>query len=356
MLTSGAKLATVAVFTIDRTQVRREPGRAASFRWVGFRLALLRESSARPPRGGYLSPRALVSHPRGGVVCPDRGSCRLSGATAGARDTGTEAYFDTWTPEYDAARFAPAAEWIRRLGGEDASLVDVGCGSGNVLAYLQEATGLRRLAGLDVSPRYLEQARARVGCETHQGSILDPGVVARLGGRFDFAVLGAVLHHLVGPTRRASRERARLALSHALALVRPGGHLIVVEPVFYPPWMMDVVFYVKSLAVKLTSRRLELFGQWNNLGAPVVSYYTNEELERMVTEDPRAEMLDLGSAPAYLSSLQRAAFIRRREDTTLVIRRGEDASASSSARGPAACVPPAARPRPAPPPHARLLS
>jgi hypothetical protein len=50
----------------------------------------------------------------------------------------------------------------------------------------------------------------------------------------------------------------------------------------------------------------------------------------MVTEDPRAEMLDLGSAPAYLSSLQRAAFIRRREDTTLVIRRGEAACASSS--------------------------
>ncbi len=80
----------------------------------------------------------------------------MTGATA--RDAGTEAYFDAWTPEYDAARFAHAAEWIWRLAGEGSSLVDVGCGSGNVLAYLREATGLRRLAGLDVSPRYLEQA------------------------------------------------------------------------------------------------------------------------------------------------------------------------------------------------------
>ena len=254
----------------------------------------------------------------------------MTGATARATDAKTEAYFDARIPEYEATRFAPAAEWIRRLAAEGSSLVDVGCGSGNVLAYLREATGVRSLAGLDVSPRYLEQARERVGCETHEGSILDPDVVGRLGGRFDFAVLGAVLHHLVGRTRRASRARARLALVHSLSLVRPGGHVLVLEPAFYPSWMMDVVFYVKTLAVKLTSRRLELFDQWNNLGAPVVSYYTNEELRRMVAEDPRGEVLDRRSVPAYLSSLQRAAFIRRREDTTLVVRRREDNCASSS--------------------------
>jgi len=248
----------------------------------------------------------------------------------GGRDAETEAYFDAWTPEYDAARFAPAAEWIRRLARDESTLVDVGCGTGNVLAYLRDETGLRRLAGIDVSPRYLEQARERVGCDTHQGSILDAALVESLAGRFDFAVLGAVLHHLVGRTRRASRERARLALAHAVSLVRSGGHVIVHEPVFYPSWTMDLVFYAKKLMSALTSRRLEIFDQWNNLGAPVVSYYTNEELEQMIADDPRAELLDRQSVPAYLSSLQRAAFIRRREDTTLLVRRRDAACASSS--------------------------
>jgi len=248
-----------------------------------------------------------------------------------ARDAGTEAYFDARTPEYDAAsRFAPAAEWIRRLAGEGSTLVDVGCGSGNVLEYLRAQTGLRHLAGIDVSPRYLEQAKGRVGCETHQGSILDEPFVAQLAGRFDFAVLGAVLHHLVGRTRRASRARARLALVHAVSLVRPGGHVIVNEPVFYPPWMMDLVFYAKRAASTVTSRRLELFHHLNNLGAPVVSYYTNEELRRLAEDDPRAEVLDQRSAPAHLTSLQRAIFIRRREDTTIVIRRREAGCASCS--------------------------
>jgi SAM-dependent methyltransferase len=249
----------------------------------------------------------------------------MSGTTGGERDARTEAYFDALLPEYDASRFAAAAEWIRALSRDGASLVDVGCGSGNVLAYLREAAGLRHLAGLDVSPRYLEQARERTGCETHLGSILDPDVVSRLAGRFDFAVLGAVLHHLVGRTRRASRERARAALGNALSLVRPGGHVIVLEPVFYPPLLMDVVFWVKRAAVTLTSGRLELFDQWNNLGAPVVSYYTNEELVEMARRDPRAEVVERRSTPAYLPRLQRAAFIRRREDTTLLLRRRADA-------------------------------
>jgi SAM-dependent methyltransferase len=250
---------------------------------------------------------------------------------AAARDTGTEEYFDSWTPEFDASsRFGPAAEWIRRLAVEGSTLVDVGCGSGNVLAYLRDETRVRRLAGIDVSPRYLEQAQERTGCETHQGSILDESLVERLAGRFDFAVLGAVLHHLVGRTRRSSRARARLALVHTVSLVRPGGHVILHEPVFYPPWTMDLVFYVKRLASALTSRRVELFHYLNNLGAPVVSYYTNEELRRMVSEDPRAEILDVRSVPALLLPLQRAAFIRRREDTTIVIRRRDPACASSS--------------------------
>jgi len=251
--------------------------------------------------------------------------------TGGATDARTEAYFDSRTPEYDAAsRFAHAAHWIRRLAGEDSSLVEVGCGSGNVLAFLRDETGVRRLAGIDVSPRSLERARERTGCETHLGSILDAGLVARLAGRFDFAVLGAVLHHLVGRTRRASRERARQAVAHAASLVRPGGHLILHEPVFYPPWAMGLVFYAKRVASAVTPRRLELFDRWNNLGAPVVSYYTNEDLRLLVEADPRAEILDMRSVPAYLSSLQRAVAIRRREDTTLVVRRRDPACASSS--------------------------
>ena len=63
--------------------------------------------------------------------------------------------------------------------------------------------------------------------------------------------------------------------------------MVVLEPVFYPPWTMDLVFYTKKAAATVTSRRFEILDQWNNLGAPVVSYYTNEDLREMATGDPR---------------------------------------------------------------------
>src|SRR5215213_7255254 len=73
-------------------------------------------------------------------------------------------------------------------------------------------------------------------------SILDEDLPARIGRRFDFAVLAAVLHHLIGPTRRASKGLAESALRQALALLEPGGHLFVVEPIVYPPVAMDALF------------------------------------------------------------------------------------------------------------------
>ena len=237
------------------------------------------------------------------------------------RDSETEAYFDAHTPEYDARRFALVAERIRALAGEGSSLLEVGCGTGNVLAYLREVTGVRQLAGLDVSARCLERARERLGCETHLGSLLDDELVGRLAERFDFAIVGAVLHHLIGATRRASRALARQGMANALSMVRPGGHLFVLEPVFYPSVTMDLVFYVKKLAMKVTSGRIEIFDRWNNLGAPVTSYYTNEQLRRMAEADPRAEVVDLRATPARITALQRAVMIYRREDTTLELRR-----------------------------------
>ncbi len=111
--------------------------------------------------------------------------------------------------------------------------------------------------------------------------------------------------------------------------MRPGGALFVLEPVFYPALTMSLVFYVKRAVTTITTRRVQLFDRWNNLGAPVVSYYTNEELRRMTEADPRSELLAVRSVPGRITALQRAALIYRREDTTLVLLRRERDDISS---------------------------
>jgi SAM-dependent methyltransferase len=213
---------------------------------------------------------------------------RVSGSAQDERsvpplaDEETVAYFDANVPEYGAERLKHAADFIRERANGDSSLIDIGCGVGNTLEFVAEATGIRNLAGIDVSTSCLTKTAERVPCELHHASILDRGFVDEIGARFDFALLVAVLHHLVDKTRQRSRRNAETAISHALQLLRPGGSLIIHEPSFEPRLAMDAVFYLKRYVSLMTKRRVPVFGYWSNIGPPVVSYYGVGELEDMV--------------------------------------------------------------------------
>lgn len=198
------------------------------------------------------------------------------------RDEDTIAYFDSHAPEYSAERLTPVADFIRDHAAAGASLIDLGCGAGNTLDYISKHAGIETIAGLDVSSTYVSMVEERLGCRAYLGSLLEESTVAAIDERFDFAVAAAVLHHLIGRTRRESQRYAALAVENAKRLLKPGGHLIVHEPVFYPHLAMSGVFYVKKAMTRVTKRRIPILGYWNNIGPPVVSYYTNEDLEEIL--------------------------------------------------------------------------
>lgn len=234
-------------------------------------------------------------------------------------DPDTVAYFDEHVIDYGTFRLEPAAAAIARLGS-GGSLVDVGCGTGNTLKFLGEQTAIDELVGIDVSPRCLELTRERAHCETHLGSILDPEIAGRFAGRFDYAVVAAVLHHLIGRSRKESRRFAARAVEHSLSMLKPDGHLIVLEPIFYPSLAMDALFYAKKAITRLTSDRVTLFGRWdNNIGPPVVSYYTNEELFAMVEAGGRAKIVERDVEPEKLGRGVDA--VLRKTNTTVVARK-----------------------------------
>ena len=235
------------------------------------------------------------------------------------RDLKTERYFDAHVPEYSHDRLDFAARTIAELGGGPGrSLVDVGCGAGNTLRHVREETGIDDCFAIDVSPNLLERAREATGCEAIVGSILDDELPHKVGRRFDFAIIAAVLHHLIGPTRGGSRALARRAVNNALEMLEPGGHLVVVEPIYYPRVAMDALFYVKKAFSALTTNRVEVGGYWNNIGAPVVSYYTNEELEDMVRAGGRAEVVAREIEPEALGRLNA---VLNKTNTTIVVRK-----------------------------------
>ncbi|HEY9379532.1 MAG TPA: class I SAM-dependent methyltransferase, partial [Jiangellaceae bacterium] len=128
-----------------------------------------------------------------------------------ADDQATVEYFEHHAHDYSAARLRPAVTFIRKHSTPDASLIDIGCGTGNVLAHIARTTRITNLVGLDVSERCVELTRQKVAAEVYRASVLDDETVDRFRSSFDFAVMAAVLHHVIGSTRR----RSYLAASQA---------------------------------------------------------------------------------------------------------------------------------------------
>jgi SAM-dependent methyltransferase len=239
------------------------------------------------------------------------------------RDPKTEAYFDKRTPEYSTNRFDFAVEFIREQIGDDLRLIDLGCGTGNILDYIRKNTTISHFCGLDVSVNNLAKTTELLGCKTINGSILDPTLPKNLDGKYDIAILAAVLHHLVGNTRQSSFRNALSAIRNASGYIKPGGYLIIVEPVFYPARIMDLVFYIKKLTTSITSRRIPIFGKWNNIGAPVVSFLTNEQLQKMVDELHDCTLQTLHTRDRKVSLVMSLGFIYRYCDTTIILKKNE---------------------------------
>lgn len=120
--------------------------------------------------------------------------------------------------EFDLAAAALAA-----MPPRCATAVDLGCGTGAVLARL--LPGTQSLIGVDGSARMLELCRRRFGAdELAQGRVsLRIGELSHLPLRdqeADFACINLVLHHLPSPAE---------GLSEARRIMSPGGRLFLAD-------------------------------------------------------------------------------------------------------------------------------
>jgi ubiquinone/menaquinone biosynthesis C-methylase UbiE len=128
------------------------------------------------------------------------------------------AYYDAFAQGYDRGRDRgyhkliddQAAALVRRVG-EARDVLEVGCGTGLVLARVADFA--RSARGIDLSPGMLEHARAR-GLDVREGSAT---ALPFDDASFDVAYSFKVLSHVPELDR---------ALAEMLRVVRPGGHLV----------------------------------------------------------------------------------------------------------------------------------
>lgn len=117
-------------------------------------------------------------------------------------------------------RYRAALAALDRAGvSRDASLGDVGCGTGGFLRFLR-ARGWSRTSGFDVSPVALAAA-AESGAAVHGVDLDSPFTLA--GAPFDALVALDVVEHLADDAA---------FLRSAAAALRPGGLLFVSVPAF----------------------------------------------------------------------------------------------------------------------------
>jgi ubiquinone/menaquinone biosynthesis C-methylase UbiE len=133
--------------------------------------------------------------------------------------------YDRRWARYNRASLALLRPWIN--GRELGRVVDVGCGTGNLLPLLEDAgRRIDRYVGMDLSPRMLGVA----GAKTRGGAVQTAFVAADAGklplrdDSFDTAVCASVLHYW---------DDEGAGLAEIRRVLRPGGRLLLLD------WLRD---------------------------------------------------------------------------------------------------------------------
>lgn len=147
----------------------------------------------------------------------------LSEHSAALYDTQVEVLF---TGAADAMRrraLAPISTWLQSRNQRAQRGLDIGCGTGRLLASLHDAWPGMRLSGIDLSAPYLEEARRLIGRTARVK--LDEAAAEALpfdDASLDLVVSSFLLHELPNEIRAQ-------VLAEMARVLKPGGLVVIVD-------------------------------------------------------------------------------------------------------------------------------
>lgn len=157
----------------------------------------------------------------------------LSEESATIYDTQVEVLFTGSADVMRRRAMKPIAEWMRDRNQRELRGLDVGCGTGRLLAFLHHAWPGLRLTGLDPSSPYLAEARRLIG-PTARVKLME-GLGEKLpfdDETVDLIVSSFVMHELPADVRAA-------ALAEMRRVLKPEGLVVVVDSIQrgdHPAW------------------------------------------------------------------------------------------------------------------------
>jgi len=191
----------------------------------------------------------------------------------------------SWNPaqylQYEDARLRPALDLLARIVVEaPASIVDLGCGAGNVSRHLARRWPGARIEGVDGDTAMLERARAATAPdERFSWTQCDLGAW-RARRAVDVVYSNAALHWLDDHARLFPALFAQVAPNGVLAVQMPDNfgapsHQALFDVATRAPWRERVAVHVRRAPVAPMAR----YHQWLEAGAAGLDLWTTEYLQ-----------------------------------------------------------------------------
>ena len=149
----------------------------------------------------------------------------LSDHSAAIYDTQVEVLFTGAADVMRRRALRPIAEWMTGRNQRDLKGLDVGCGTGRLLAFLHDAWPGMKFTGLDLSPPYLAEARRLIG-RTARVKLIE-GAAEKLpfdDASLDLVVSSFLMHELPETIRQQ-------ALAEMARVLKPDGLVVIVDSI-----------------------------------------------------------------------------------------------------------------------------
>jgi methionine biosynthesis protein MetW len=116
-------------------------------------------------------------------------------------------------------RVLKAAGLFRKHLKARARLLDIGCGKGNITAYLRQSLGIEEVYGIDIAAANVESARTRgvTACRTD----CNQDDLPFKDGYFDAVFAGEVIEHVLDPDRLLGEIRRTMVAGGVLVVTSP---------------------------------------------------------------------------------------------------------------------------------------
>lgn len=187
-------------------------------------------------------------------------------------------YFDQNLPRFSLERYI----WLfDELKGTTGDLLEIGSGDGKIIGYLSKKEKLN-CYGVECVSNYRKVIPKELKGKIFYGSIVDEHFTESISKKFDYIIFGYVVHHLVGSSKSSSEKLLHKALSNSRKILKNNGLIIVAEPVVEPKIFSNTIFYLKKFFTIFSGKRIFFGNYWNNLGAPVVNFYGERELFKIL--------------------------------------------------------------------------